>query len=66
MSVNKTFDKFITLANELGETAHYEDGHGQGVDTKETALDSLKYYGEMLTKLNDSFNAFKNEVDKKY
>lgn len=66
MSINKTFDKFIKEAEELGEIAHYENGHGQGVDTKETALDSLEEYGKFIDKLNKSFEAFENEVNKKY
>lgn len=66
MSVEKTFDKFIENANELGEIAHYEDGHGAGVSTKETALDAVKEYENLLNKLNQSFNTFKAAVNKQY
>lgn len=66
MSIEKAFSKFIENANSLGEIAHYEDGHGEGVDTKETATNAIKEYENLLNKLNESFNQFKDSVNNKY
>ena len=66
MSIEKAFSKFIENVNSLREITHYEDEHGEGVDTKETATNAIKEYENLLNKLNESFNQFKNSVNTKY
>ena len=56
MSIEKAFSKFIENVNSLREITHYEDEHGEGVDTKETATNAIKEYENLLNKLNESFN----------
>ena len=50
MSIEKAFSKFIENVNSLREITHYEDEHGEGVDTKETATNAIKEYENLNNK----------------